>query len=252
MRTSKPISTISYNTEQFLTQTLNRLITNKLISFWTFIPHLPEDDEAGNKPHTHLYCEPCKLIQTEDIREFFKELDLNNPTLKPLGCITFRTSKFADWYLYSIHDKAYLASKGQARRYHYKHEDFRTSDADELLYRVRTIDLTQVSPYQPMLDAQAHGVTWEEYLRRGTTPIQQIRQWREAWFTLLSPSDRTYRNGYEGHEINKYTGEIDEPSEDKTEQEILDDAVKAQSYLGYLGYDAIPMQTISEDETLPL
>lgn len=250
MRTSKPISTISYNTEPFLRLTLDRLITNKVISFYAFIPHFPEDDEAGNKEHIHLYAEPCKLIQTEDIRDLFIEPCLTNSTAKPLGCITFRTSKFADWYLYSIHDEAYLASKGQKRRYHYKYEDVRTIDQDELLYRVRTIDLTSTSPYQSMLEAQREGLTWDQYFRRGTIPITQLTLWRQAWFTLLAPS-YTYRNGYDGHVINTETGEIDTPSTPPTPEQVIQDAVKAQSYLAYLGYDAIPMIPLENDEDLP-
>ena len=125
MRTSKPCSTISYNTAEFLTRKLNDLIKRGHIDFWCFIEHEPEEDEE--KKHKHLYIFPSTLIDTNQLREELKENDVNNP-LKPLGCMPFQSSKFADWYLYVVHDSSYLSSKGQARKYHYKDDDIIRSD----------------------------------------------------------------------------------------------------------------------------
>lgn len=211
MRTTKPISTISYNNISYLEQTLNGLIKSKIISFWAFIKHKPEDDECGNKPHIHVYVEPCKMLQTVDLKELFREFDPKHPD-KPLGVIDFRCSKnFGDWYLYGLHDRAYLASKGQSRRYHYTPDEMYSSDKDELSYLVHTIDLLALSRYSDMLDAQKQGVTWSQYFARGTIPIQQIRNFELAWYTLLE--NHTNRNGKDGHsfdtvEVNTETGEI--------------------------------------------
>lgn len=87
MQTAKPISTISYNTEPFLVQTLNALVKAKRIDFWAYIHHFPEDDEVKLKHHFHVYLEPSKRTQTATLKEEFLELDPNNE--KPLGVLTF-------------------------------------------------------------------------------------------------------------------------------------------------------------------
>lgn len=198
MKTTKPISTISYNSPQYLELILNDLVKAKILTCWHFIEHEPEDDEAGNKKHIHLYVVPAKLLQTDDLTDKFLEFDVNNPT-KPKKCIAWRNSKrFGDWYLYAIHDPAYLASKGQSRRYRYKPESMKTSDEDELTFSVREIDLTDTSPYQAIIDAQRQGLTFSDFFARGTIPIQQIRNWQTAWELTLSAY--TNRNGRAGHD----------------------------------------------------
>lgn len=200
MRTTKPISTISFNSVEHLKMTLENLTKARKISFWAFIPHKPEDDEAGKKHHAHVYIEPSVLLQTDDIKEAFKEYDPEKPD-KPKGCLTFLTSKFADWYLYSIHDRRYLASKGQSRKFHYKHEDFVSSDPDDLLFKVRSIDLLSLSRYADMLDAIENGLLWEEYFMRGTVPLNLVAQTKLAWDALMQAS--THRNGRQNHPMEE-------------------------------------------------
>lgn len=208
MKTTKPISTISYNTPQYLEYILNDLVKAKIITCWHYVEHLPEDDEGGKKKHIHLYVVPAKLIQTEDITEKLTEIDFENPT-KPKKCIPWRNSKrFGDWYLYAIHDRAYLASKGESRRYHYSVDDVRTSDFDELTFAIKEIDLTDTSPYQSIIKAQREGVTFEEFVRRGLVPLPQLRNFEMAWGIMSNTY--TYRNGRDGHEIDAdpETGEV--------------------------------------------
>lgn len=197
MRTTKPISTISFNSPDFLAIKLTELTQSKIISFWSFVPHLPEDDEGGKKNHIHLYIEPSKMIQTEELRDELREPDFS--TGKPLGCLAFHTSKFGDWYLYGLHDPAYLMSKGQSRKYHYKHEDFITNDPDNLTFNVRTIDMLSVSPYQALIDAQRQGLTFSEYFSRGTIPLPQLALFERAWNLLLSGG--VNRNGHPNHSL---------------------------------------------------
>lgn len=198
MRTTKPISTISFNTPEYLAIKLDELLDARIISFWAFIPHKPEDDEAGKKPHSHVYVVPSKLLQTDDIRAELREYDPSNPD-KPRGCLMWINSKnFGDWYLYGLHDKRYLATKGESRRYHYTHDEMITSDPDELLRLARTIDLLSLSPYEDILDAQAQGLTWQQYFKRGTVPLPQIALMERAWYLLLE--DGTDRNGRPGHD----------------------------------------------------
>lgn len=213
MRTTKPISTISFNTASYLELKLNELLKAGKISFWAFIEHLPEDDEGGNKIHHHVYIEPAKMLQTDDIKSELKEFDPSYPA-KPLGCISFKSSKFADWYMYGLHDVRYLASKSQARKYHYFHEDFKTSDEDDLLFKARSIDRIALSPYAAMEDAQRQGFTFQEFFARGTVPLPQLALFEKAWYLLLD--GHTNRNNRPGHpmEVDEDTGEVIEtPSE---------------------------------------
>lgn len=200
MKTSKPISTISYNSVDFLELKLNELLKCKKIEFWAFICHKPEDDESKLKPHSHVYMIPSSLLQTEDIREYLQEYDPQNPN-KPLGVIRFASSKrFGDWCLYVLHDTAYLASKSQSRKYHYSYSNIRTSDQETMDNFYQNIDLMEVSKYKALLEAQKTGVTWAQFFSRGTVPIQQITAWRTAWDTISSlKTNELNRNGNETH-----------------------------------------------------
>lgn len=214
MRTTKPIATISFNTPDYLRQKLNELLKAGRLSFWAFIPHKPEDDEGGKKEHCHVYVEPSKMIQTDDLRTELMEYDPEHPD-KPRGCISWKSSKFDPWYLYALHDKRYLASKGQSRKFHYKHDDIVTSDDDDLTFKARSIDMVSLSPYADMEDAQRQGFTWAEYFARGTVPLPQVLLFERAWNMLLqAKTDRADRRGHP-MDIDPDTGELleDHPSE---------------------------------------
>lgn len=207
MRTRKPVSSISYNSLSYLTLKLDELIDSKKISFYCFIYHKPEDDEAGKKYHFHLYIEPAVQIQTEELRDHLIEFDPSNPD-KPLGCLLFRSSKFDDWCLYALHDKQYLASKGQSRHFHYLYEDLISSNDDDLLFMFRSIDRVSLSPYASMQEAQSQGLTFQEYFRRGTIPLPQITLYERAWYLLRK--DSLDRNGRFSHDldVSSDTGEV--------------------------------------------
>ena len=65
MKTSKPFSTISYNTADFLSVKLNDLVNRRKIAFWAYVEHLPEEDEK--KAHKHLYIVPNGQINTDEV-----------------------------------------------------------------------------------------------------------------------------------------------------------------------------------------
>lgn len=185
---------------------LNELLKAGRLSFWAFIVHKPEDDEGGKKEHCHVYVEPSKMLQTDELKEELKEFDPTHPE-HPLGCISWHSSKFDPWYLYALHDKRYLAAKGQSRRFHYEHNDIITSDEDDLTFKSRSIDLVSLSPYADMEDAQRHGVSWAEYFSRGTVPLPQVALFERAWYLLLQA--RTDRADCKGHpNFDPDTGEI--------------------------------------------
>lgn len=211
MRTTKPISTISFNSEDFLKLKLNELQRAGRISFWAYVMHQPEDDEGGKKVHAHVFVEPSKMLQTDDLKLELMEYDPQCPT-KPLGCISWHSSKFDPWYMYAIHDRRYLASKGQSRRYQYRADNVVSSDDDELVFRTKSIDLLALSPYEDMIDAQRQGLTWPEYFQRGTVPLPQVKLFAEAWNLLLCRGTDRGSDGSthpdEAYSVNPDTGEL--------------------------------------------
>ena len=105
MRTSKPFSSISYNSDKFLIFTLNNLVQSRVIDFWLFINHFPESDESKN--HKHLFVVPNGTFDTDKLKDYLIEVVPGCD--KPLTCIFCKSSKFTDFFLYSIHDEVYLA-----------------------------------------------------------------------------------------------------------------------------------------------
>ena len=106
MATSKPISTISYNTEPFLKFKLDEWFNLHIIQSYQYIKHKGED---GDKDHIHLRIEPNKRIDPMLLSEELREFEVGND--KPLGVRPWRPSKEEDWFLYAIHDRQYLKIK---------------------------------------------------------------------------------------------------------------------------------------------
>lgn len=195
MRTSKPCSTISYNSAEFLTIKLNELIKRGHLDFWAYIDHHAEEDET--KDHKHLIVFPSKLLDTNQLKEDLKELDLKNP-LQPLGVMPFRSSKFADWYLYVIHDSGYLASKGQKRKYHYTDSDLVCSDTDYFIELKHTIDWTKINTLGRVIQAAESGETFVEFIKSSNIPLQQMHN-AQRLFELIRSSNSVERNGNTSH-----------------------------------------------------
>lgn len=180
MKTSKPFSTISYNSEEYLIRKLNELVLRRNLEFWCFVHHYAEEDEL--KVHKHLFIVPNGQVNTDQISEYLLEPDPPNP--KPLGCIRFRSSNFTDWFLYSSHNEAYLLSKGQFRRYKYALNDFKTSDLDYLQEEIHLIDYSKLNRFNALREAIDNGETFTELIKTGSIPIQQIGSYERA-YTLL-------------------------------------------------------------------
>lgn len=192
MRTSKSFSTISYNSDKFLIFTLNNLVQSRVIDFWLFINHLPESDES--KKHKHLFIIPNGIFDTDKLKDYLTELVLGCD--KPLTCIFSKSSKFTDFFLYSIHDEVYLASKGQSRVYHYSIEDFFTSDTDYFCELRHQMDLSKLNRLQFLKEAASTGETFSSLVTRGMIPVQLINQYHIVYDLLVS---ETYRNGRHSH-----------------------------------------------------
>lgn len=113
--TQKPISTISYNTENFLDRKLKELYEAHIIDYALYIKHKGEndvDDFTGeittDKDHWHIYLHTSKRIDLTSIKKEFNEIDIENITSKPLGCMNFQLSKIGHWLCYAVHKFEYL------------------------------------------------------------------------------------------------------------------------------------------------
>lgn len=194
MRTSKPISTISYNSVEFLRMQLNQLIQSHRISDYMFIQHQAEKDEA--KDHIHLWIKPNTLLDTMDLQKHFTELVPENPK-KPLKCIDFRASQVDDWILYNQHYEPYLASKGESREFHYLKSDFCFHDEDtfEDLYNHAFKGSEWAKRYQLLQALKDSSITPVELIMNGTVPLNMASQLN----ALEHMKKELWRNGRKTH-----------------------------------------------------
>lgn len=190
MKTTKAFSTVSYNTNEFLINKLNELIKMRKIAFYSFIKHYAEEDEC--KAHIHLFIMPNGQIDTNAFCDYLVELDpLHIDT--PFECLPCRFSKFADWFLYACHDSAYLVTKGQARKYHYKESEFTSSNADFLHELVSTIDNTKYRKTLDFVEKVKNGATFESFVVTGQIPAPQFNGWKSLYDCIKR--DTISRNG---------------------------------------------------------
>lgn len=189
MNTQCPISTISYNSKEFLVNTLNELS----IEFWFAVYHYPEKDE--NKCHWHVYIEPSCRIDTDSLRRALQEITAEDT--QPLGCLPFRKSKFGDAALYFLHDKEYLASKFMTREYHYEVHDVVTNSFDFFMEQYSMIERKQYCTNSKLLEFANAGLPFSALVAQGYIPIPLIRQYRDFYDCLVK--DNLYRNGKDTH-----------------------------------------------------
>ena len=178
MATSKPISSISYNTELYLVSKLTRLVESGIISFWAYIHHNGEEktnDEAAGKDHIHLLMIPNRCVDLVAVGKQFQEFYPNDPQ-RPLRCMPFRTSKTDDWIMYALHDPDYLAFHGMEKTYVYDVVDFVASDEDYL--HQLWVEARQSLHNNPAIKIRRkakEGVSFTRLVQSGAVSIQQIR-----------------------------------------------------------------------------
>ena len=198
MRTSKPIATISYNSQEFLLHQLDELVKNHKICDYMFIFHKAEKDEK--KDHVHLWLKPNTLIDTMDLQKHFTEFNPSNPT-KPFKCIDFRLSQVDDWILYSMHYQPYLASKSESREYHYTREDFIVNDEDTFddLYN-HAIKGTEWARRNQILQALEQGqMNPTQLILNGSVPLNMASQ-LNAFKYMQSHYNTLDRGSHKNHE----------------------------------------------------
>ena len=182
MRTSKFISTISYNTESFLQNVLNNLILDKKIVFWAYIIHFPEIGER--KKHIHLILQPNGILDTDIFSDLFAEPVYDSEI--PLNVMPWRTSNFLDFVLYGIHDVNYLAKKLLKKKFHYSIADFKTSDIDYLNEMFYSSDMSKFSRLDFLKMALDDGLTFSQCVARGLIPLSQAKQYQFVYQCLMS------------------------------------------------------------------
>ena len=198
MRTSKPIATISYNSESFLRAKLDELVRNHKISDYIYIYHYAEQDERKN--HFHVWVKPNTLLDTMDLQQFFCELDPSNPK-KPLKCIDFVTSKVDDFILYTHHLDVYLASKGEAREFAYLKTDFRYYDEDsfENLYNHALKGSEWAKRYQLLQQLRDNAVNPSDLILNGQVPLNMAANLSAFNYMRLN-ARKLDRGDHQGHE----------------------------------------------------
>lgn len=193
MDTYKPFSTIGYNTEPFLKSRLEEFIYSYPDAFYAYIYH---PDEKDKKQHYHLYIDPQTRIREGDflmLRKSFEEPDPSNEEGKPLACMPFRKSNsFEDWYLYGLHDSAYLDSKHLLKStYDYPPEFVVTNNKDILDDYVSQIDRTKyMACIDKMKFCMDNGMTLQEALSYLRIPYSGMYGFMKLWIYLGEPSQR--------------------------------------------------------------
>lgn len=203
MKTKNPISNISYNTEDGLRFAL----AEAKMPFWLYIHHKPEPkleegQQAEKKAHFHIYLQSDNIVDTDRITPLFYEAIGTDCGVK---LSLWTTSKFADFYLYGLHDVEYLRSKNQTRYFHYQHEDYRTNNEDYLTELVNRIDRSQYTRGDYIgIFARA----WEtgkrdfaELIAMYRPPIQQYTAWQKAWFDYTQYREMLQRNPRNRHNV---------------------------------------------------
>lgn len=189
MKTSKPISTISYNSEAFLKNKIEYWKSIGLIEFGMWIKHNPEADEK--KIHYHVFLRPAKLIQTTDLENDSLEIDPNKPD-KPFKMVGFRNSNESDWTQYSLHDPVYLAEKGLERSHHYEIKDIQSTCEDTLQDILTHIsDKRKGSIEYRIRDMIKKDMSWQQIVASGMIPLRHMGGARMMYAALTAQDKLT-------------------------------------------------------------
>lgn len=177
---------------------LDTLMSSNDLMFYTFVHHFKEEDEK--KDHIHVYMVPDGKLDTTQLTNELTEFDMTN--VKPIKPLPYRSSKFDEWWLYNTHNVAYLASKGQTRKYHYSFDDFVSSNSDYLLELVHQIDMSKINRIELLKSAVENGLSFDSLVSSGQIPVQLINQYMKVYQIISRTKDyyKTDRGEYEPHE----------------------------------------------------
>lgn len=179
MKTSKPISTISYNSEEFLRAKLDYLVRSGEVAFWYYIKHHGEYDKETNiqdKDHIHVYLEFADRVDTIKLGEMFLEYENGDLNSKPLKCMPFRVSKPYDALLYNIHHSQYLLQKFEQKEFSYTLDDIVSSDRDYLNQLYSEAMHSDIFKRDRMMKLMDSGVSVAEMCYHGLVNTNQAYQ----------------------------------------------------------------------------
>lgn len=188
--TRKPFSFVSWNSPDFLANSLLDLEKRDVISFWSFIHHIPEPSDdiisKGEKEHFHVYCEPLNTVLYSEIIASLSEIQpegINRPS-------QIRRSAFDPWFVYGLHDKEYLLSIGQVRKYHYSSDDFVNSNDDIFAEYVRSVNWNKFhksnnNVRKLIKDYAVKGKSWVDVVDSGVIPINQYGAYKSMFDSYL-------------------------------------------------------------------
>lgn len=187
MRTSKPISTISYNTPEFLRGKIDYWKSIGLIEFGMWIRHEPEQDEK--KAHYHVFLKPAKLLQTMDFEIDSQEIDPLQPG-KPLKMISFRTSKESDWVLYAVHDPVYLLEKGLQREHIYSFEEINSTCSDTLADIISHVSDERKGRLEyRLIQCINMKMNWNQIVSSGLIPLRHMGGAKIMYMAITGQAD---------------------------------------------------------------
>lgn len=187
MKTRRAISTISFNSPEWLRAVLERLVEAGVIEYAHWVPHAPEADEK--KAHAHVYLQPGHALDTTALRHEFEEPEPGESV--PRGTLPFCPAKFQDWYLYGIHDPSYLESKGLTRQHIYTSENVQSTCPDLLNEQASTIDQLKFKTAFHLRRMASQFSTWDDVLLSGVVPIPQYTYWHSYYQALLCKRSET-------------------------------------------------------------
>lgn len=170
--TKKPISTISFNTENYLLHQLDCLVKSTKVESWMYVRHKAEEDTK--KDHIHMLLIPCSPVNPVNVRKMFVE-----PTFDGSGdlcCLPFVTSKVTDWLLYALHYKPYLLSKGLFRIHSYDLSCICSNESSDYISQVYNdaLETMQNNRINQFIELQNSGMSFGDILAQGVVPPNQV------------------------------------------------------------------------------
>lgn len=181
MRTSKAFSTISYNSLPYLSRKLNDFVRRGDLQFWAYVFHHAEAEER--RDHTHVFLLPDGLVDTHSLKPEFDEL-LDDGSVD--GVKLFKPSDWGNWYLYGLHDPAYLQCKYELERpkkFRYQPENVICSDSDIRCHLMETMNYTELlSPSFKLVREHAlAGCSLKEFLELFPVKKSELRYIKEIY-----------------------------------------------------------------------
>lgn len=190
--TAKPISTISYNTEQFIVRKLETMFKANIVTDYRYIKHIGED---GDKDHIHMLIYPNKRIDTAILRNEFIEVPKEQTDNdKPLGCLPFRTSAPDHWLMYVLHDKDYLKAHNSDNdgdgKIEYQIDDIVTPFKEQLIRDYRKALPLRRTENQQIIEALTQGHSIVRILMENNISPQRVATIKNMMLQEMSSDER--------------------------------------------------------------